>query len=174
MEILRTVGGEVVAFIARLLLRILYRMEVNGELPESNRMLVISNHQSFVDGVILGAFLPISPTYLIHTTIANRWYFKLPLMFIRHVVVDTTSPLSLKTLINLVESGKPVVIFPEGRITITGSLMKVYDGPAFVAARTGCSVVPVHLDGPIYSPFSRMGGDFPQLLFPKMRMTIHP
>jgi acyl-[acyl-carrier-protein]-phospholipid O-acyltransferase/long-chain-fatty-acid--[acyl-carrier-protein] ligase len=174
MEFLRTVGGEIVAFIARTLIRLLYRIEVTGSLPaDPGRMLVISNHQSFLDGVILGAFLPISPTYLVHTSIASQWIFRIPLMFIRHVVVDTTSPLSLKTLIQLIESGKPVVIFPEGRITLTGNLMKIYDGPAFVAARTGCPVVAVHLEGPIHSPFSRMTGDFPLLNFPKMRMTIH-
>jgi acyl-[acyl-carrier-protein]-phospholipid O-acyltransferase / long-chain-fatty-acid--[acyl-carrier-protein] ligase len=174
MELLRVIGGGIVAFTARLLLRLLYRLEVHGTLPAAERMLIVSNHQSFLDGVILGAFLPLSPTYLIHSSVANRWYFKIPLTFIRHVVVDTTSPLAIKTLIQLIEAGRPVVIFPEGRITVTGRLMKIYDGPAFVAARTGCAVVPVHIHGPVYSVFSRMTGDFPLLKFPKMRMTIHP
>ena len=79
MEFLRTVGGEIVAFIARTLIRLLYRIEVKGSLPaDPGRMLVISNHQSFLDGVILGAFLPISPTYLVHTTIASQWIFRIP------------------------------------------------------------------------------------------------
>lgn len=174
MEFLRLYGGHIVAFIARTLLRLFYRIEVEGSLPDASRMLIISNHQSFLDGVIIGAFLPVSPTYLVHTTIANRWYFKIPLYFIRHEVVDTEKPLAIKTLVNLVESGKPVVIFPEGRITVTGSLMKVYDGPAFVAARTGCTVVPIHIDGAVYTPFSRMRGDFPKLATPRIRMTILP
>jgi acyl-[acyl-carrier-protein]-phospholipid O-acyltransferase/long-chain-fatty-acid--[acyl-carrier-protein] ligase len=173
MEILRNAGGEVVAFIARMLLRLLYRAEVRGSIPHRDRMLIVSNHQSFIDGVLLGAFLPISPTYLVHSTIANRWYFKLPLTFIRHVVVDTEKPMAIKTLVQVLESGRPVVIFPEGRLTMTGSMMKIYDGPAFVAARTGCSVVPVHIDGAIYTAFSRMVGDFPQLARPKITITIH-
>src|SRR5688500_13092736 len=112
METLRTIGGEIVAFIARVLLRLIYDTEIRGAIPPLDRLLIISNHQSFLDGVLLGAFLPISPTYLIHTTIARKWYFKLPLTFIRHVVVDTEKPLAIKTLVQLVESGKPVVIFP--------------------------------------------------------------
>ena len=173
MEILRNVGGEVVAFIARMLLRFLYRAEVRGSIPHRDRMLIVSNHQSFLDGVLLGAFLPISPTYLVHSTIARKWFFKLPLTFIRHVVVDTEKPMAIKTLVQVLESGRPVVIFPEGRLTMTGSMMKIYDGPAFVAARTGCSVVPVHIDGAIYTAFSRMTGDFPQLARPKITITIH-
>ena len=168
------IPGEIVAFTARLLLRLFFRAKVVGTLPKSDRMLIISNHQSFVDGVIIGAFLDLSPTYLIHSTIASRWYFKLPLKFLRHKVVDTNNPLAIKALVALVEEGHPVVIFPEGRITQTGSLMKIYDGPAFVAAKTGCMVVPLHIDGAIYSPFSRMKGDFPQMNFPRITLTIHP
>jgi acyl-[acyl-carrier-protein]-phospholipid O-acyltransferase / long-chain-fatty-acid--[acyl-carrier-protein] ligase len=174
MPSLSAIPGEIVAFTARVLLRLFFRAKVVGTLPKSDRMLIISNHQSFLDGVIIGAFLDFSPTYLIHSTIASRWYFKLPLMFLRHKVVDTNNPLAIKALVNLVEEGYPVVIFPEGRITQTGSLMKIYDGPAFVAAKTGCMVVPLHIDGAIYSPFSRMKGDFPEKNFPRITLTIHP
>src|SRR6476661_3541096 len=171
---LSAIPGEIVAFTARCLLRLFFRARCTGTLPKADRMLIICNHQSFVDGVVIGAFLPLSPTYLIHTTIANRWYFKLPLMFLRHKVVDTNNPLAIKALVAAVEEGHPVVIFPEGRITQTGSLMKIYDGPAFVAAKTGCTVVPLHIDGAIYSPFSRMKGDFPQKMFPRITLTIPP
>jgi len=168
--------SAVVAFLARFLLRLFFRIEVRGGLPPNlGGSLIISNHESFLDGVILGAFLPIWPTYLVHTSIARQWHFKFLLQFIRYTVVDTNSPLAMKTLVNLIERGEQVVIFPEGRVTATGSRMKVYDGPAFVAARTRCAIVPIHLEGPAHSPFSRMSGpDFPKRIFPKMRMTIHP
>jgi acyl-[acyl-carrier-protein]-phospholipid O-acyltransferase/long-chain-fatty-acid--[acyl-carrier-protein] ligase len=172
MPSLSAIPGEIVAFAARCLLRLFFGAKCVGTLPKTDRMLIISNHQSFVDGVLIGAFLPISPTYLIHSTIANRWYFKLPLMFLRHKVVDTNNPLAIKALVSLVEEGHPVVIFPEGRITQTGSLMKIYDGPAFVAAKSGCTVVPLHIDGARYSPFSRMSGDFPRQTFPRITLTI--
>src|SRR4051794_18468858 len=172
MPSLSAIPGEIVAFTARCLLRLFFGARCIGTLPKADKMLIISNHQSFVDGVLIGAFLPISPTYLIHTTIANRWYFKFPLLFLRHKVVDTNNPLAIKALVSLIDEGHPVVIFPEGRITQTGSLMKIYDGPAFVAAKTGCTIVPLHIDGAIYSPFSRMKGDFAQKTFPRFTLTI--
>ena len=174
MPSLSAIPGEIVAFTARMLLRLFFRAKCIGTLPKCDRMLIICNHQSFLDGVVIGAFLPLSPTYLIHTSIANKWFFKLPLKFLRHKVVDTTNPLAIKALVGLVEEGHPVVIFPEGRITQTGSLMKIYDGPAFVAAKTGCTVIPLHIDGAVYSPFSRMKGDFPQMNFPRITLTINP
>lgn len=160
--------------LVRALVRLLYRVEVRGAIGSAERMLIVANHQSFLDGLLLGLFLPVSPTYLIHSTIADKWYFRFALRAVRYRVVDTTKPIALKTMVQIVESGEPVVIFPEGRITVTGSQMKVYDGPAFVAARTGCTVVPVHIEGAVYTPFSRMSGDFPRKLFPRITLTIHP
>jgi acyl-[acyl-carrier-protein]-phospholipid O-acyltransferase/long-chain-fatty-acid--[acyl-carrier-protein] ligase len=160
--------------LGRFVLRLLYRVEVRGQWTPGSRTLIIANHESFLDAILLGAFLPVHPTWLIHTTIAAKWYIRWPLRLVPHAVADTTKPMAMKALLNLVESGQPVVIFPEGRITVTGALMKTYDGPAFVAAKTGCNIVPVHIEGTSYTPFSRMTGDYPLINFPKVRLTMHP
>ena len=158
------------------LARVLFRVEVQLRQADFSheRLLVVANHQSFLDGLLIGLFLPIDPVFVVHTGIANNWFFRILLSQVDYLAVDPTSPMAMKKVIRLIESGRPVVIFPEGRITQTGSLMKVYDGPAFVAAKTGATVVPVRLDGASRSYFSRLTGRHPKELFPKIRLTILP
>src|SRR5580698_2060111 len=159
--------------IIRFMFRLLFGAELRGYVKPAGKTLIVANHQSFIDGLLLGAFLPFAPTYLVHSQIAAKWHFKILLSFIDYLVIDSTSPLAMKTVIALLESGRPVVIFPEGRITVTGSRMKVYDGPAFAAAKSGAQVLPIHIDGPLLSHFSRMPRDFPRSWFPKITMTMH-
>ena len=156
------------------LARLLFRVEVMARQADFNhpRLLVVANHESFLDGLLLGLFLPIDPVFVVHTGIANNVFFRLLLSQVDYLAVDPTSPMAMKKVIRLIESGRPVVIFPEGRITLTGSLMKVYDGPAFVAAKTGATVVPVRLDGASRSYFSRLSGRHPRALLPKIRLSI--
>ncbi len=160
--------------IVRILLRLLYGLRVRGEMRRHARMLIVANHQSFLDAIALGACLPVRPVWVVHTSVAARWYFRIGLRFMPHVTLDTTKPMAMKTIVGMVEQGLPVLIFPEGRITVTGSLMKIYDGPAMVAARTGAVVVPVRIEGAVYSCFSRMHGDFPRRLFPRVSVTVLP
>ena len=137
-------------------------------------MLVVPNHQSFLDAALLWAYFPIPLTWLVHTTVARNPIYRWALKHAHHLVIDTTSPLALKAAVGLIENGQPLIIFPEGRVTVTGRLMKIYEGPAFVAARTGATVIPVWIDGAVYARgFSRVAGDFPRRFFPKITIRIH-
>jgi acyl-[acyl-carrier-protein]-phospholipid O-acyltransferase/long-chain-fatty-acid--[acyl-carrier-protein] ligase len=167
------------ALLRRLLaaiLRPLFRIEIHGDAGEFDnpRTLVVANHESFLDGLLLGVFLPVEATFVVHTQIAENPFFAALLRFVPHVAVDATSALAMKAIVKQLESGRPIVIFPEGRITVTGSLMKVYDGAAFAAARTGATVVPVRIEGAGRSYFGRLAGVYPLKLFPKITMTIRP
>ena len=62
-------------------------------------------------------------------------------------------PLAARALTHAVADGEPIVIFPEGRITVTGGLMKVYEGAAMIADKAGAVIVPVRIDGAERSPF---------------------
>jgi acyl-[acyl-carrier-protein]-phospholipid O-acyltransferase/long-chain-fatty-acid--[acyl-carrier-protein] ligase len=167
---------RVVQSLLRFVLRLLYRVEVKGEFQPSERTLIVCNHQSYLDPIILGGFLPVWPTWLIHMLIVRMGPVK-PLLRLFHLnyrEIDTKSPLSLKSVVQVLETGAPVVIFPEGRITVTGSMMKIYEGPAFAAAKADAYVVPVHIEGPVHSPFAKVKGDFPRRWFPKVTITYFP
>lgn len=164
----------VIRLAVRLLLRVWFRVRVRGTIAPHERLLIVSNHQSLLDGVLLGAFLPVTTVPVLHAAIVRHWFVRFAMRLFPHLVVETGHPLAMKTVIGLIEEGRPVLIFPEGRVTNTGSMMKIYEGPAFVAAKTNASVVPVHIDGAVYSVFSRMAGDFPRHLFPRITITIHP
>lgn len=165
-----------VATVLRFICRLVFRVEVAGiaNIPQQNKLLIIANHESFLDGLLLGLFLPIRATFVVHTKVLNSWLFRQVLRLTPFLAVDPTSPLAMKKIIKLLEAGKPIVIFPEGRITLTGSLMKIYDGPGFVAAKTGATILPVRIDGAARSYFSRLQHSESKTLFPKVTISILP
>ena len=110
----------------KVLLRLFYRVEIKGlenYRQAGKRTLIVANHTSFLDALLLASFLPDRLSFAINTHISQRWYSRLIKPFVNLFVMDPTNPLSLKSLIRYVQQDKKVVIFPEGRITVTGSLM---------------------------------------------------
>jgi len=116
--------------LVKTLLKLVFRVRVEGDARPLNdeRVLVVANHESFLDGLLLAVFMPVNTTFVVHTQVLRNALFRWMLSHIRHLAVDPTSPLAIRTALRAVEAGDRVVIFPEGRITNTGSLMKVYDG----------------------------------------------
>jgi acyl-[acyl-carrier-protein]-phospholipid O-acyltransferase/long-chain-fatty-acid--[acyl-carrier-protein] ligase len=167
----------VIKSLTRATLRLLYRVEVAGEenMPQpGERAVVVVNHVSFLDGLLLAAFLPGKPTFAVHTRIAKAWWVRPFLGLFDAFPVDPTNPMSAKAMVPAVKEGRTLVIFPEGRITVTGALMKVFDGPGMVADKADAPIVPVRIDGAQYSPFSRLRGKVRLRNFPKILLTILP
>lgn len=176
--VLATWGKEGVRDFGTLLFRALFRVEVRGleNLPAAGtRMLIAPNHVSLIDGPLLHAVLPVDASFAVDTGIAKAWWAKPFLKMIRHYTMDPSKPLAARDLIKLVATGEPVVIFPEGRITVTGSIMKVYDGTAMIADKADAVVVPVRIEGAQRSHLSYLKrGEIKRAWFPKVTISILP
>ena len=135
--------------------------------------IIALNHVSFLDAALALAILPKEPVFAIDHTIAQRWWVRPLLRFVKAIPLDPTRPMGTRTLVNAVKAGKILVIFPEGRLTVTGSLMKVYDGAGLIAEKSGAMVVPVRIEGPEATMFSRLSAEqTPRRWFPKFRLTV--
>jgi acyl-[acyl-carrier-protein]-phospholipid O-acyltransferase/long-chain-fatty-acid--[acyl-carrier-protein] ligase len=159
-----------------ILFRAVYRTEVKGleNLAKAGPNAIIAlNHVSFLDAPLAMSLLERDPVFAINSGIARLWWIKPFLKLGRAMALDPTKPMATRTLINAVRGGDTLVIFPEGRITVTGSLMKVYDGAGLVADKTDALVVPVRLEGLEATPFARVTRQqVRRRWFPKVRVTI--
>lgn len=159
-------------------LTLIYNIEIIGldnYHKAGKRVLIIANHTSFLDPLLLGVFLPDDITFAINTHISQRWWLK-PFLGLSQVFpMDPTQPLSLKNLIHhLQNNDSKTVIFPEGRITATGSLMKIYDGTGMVADKSGAAILPIRIEGAQYTHFSKLRNIVRLRLFPKITIKILP
>ncbi len=173
--IARILPDQILKSIAQTIFRLIYRVEVIGIenfYKAGDKVLIIANHASFLDPPLLGAFLPKRLVFAIDTFQAKSWWIKPFLSYFRAFPIDPTNPMATKTLIERLRNNEPVVIFPEGRITVTGSLMKIYEGPGLVADKAGAKLLPIRIDGVQYSTFSRLKGKVKLRLFPKITITI--
>jgi acyl-[acyl-carrier-protein]-phospholipid O-acyltransferase / long-chain-fatty-acid--[acyl-carrier-protein] ligase len=174
---IRLLPQETAGTIARGLFNLFFRVEVKGlENYEAagRKAVIVANHSSLLDGPLLSAFLPDRASFAINTHMANRWWVKPAFAFFDIFPIDPTSPMAIRTLVDRVKKGNRIVIFPEGRITVTGALMKIYEGPGSIAQLANAKVLPVRIDGAQYSKFSRMHGKLRLRWFPKITLTFLP
>lgn len=158
--------------VLRIVLKLLFGTRLIGAegLKFSGPSIILPNHVSFLDAIFLYAYLPEGACFVINTTIAAKLSFIL--RWVNHITVDPRNPYSLKKIVGVIKAGRTVVIFPEGRITTTGGLMKVYSGVGFIALRTGAVLHPVIFRGLELSKFSRVKEKLKSRWFPKVSIYI--
>ncbi len=135
----------VIKAVLRTILKLIYRIEVHGaeNMPQpGERAVVVVNHVSWLDGLLLAVFLPGKPVFAVNSLVVKLWWIQPALKLFRAFPVDPTNPMSAKSMVKAVRGGNTLVIFPEGRITVTGALMKIFDGPGMVADKADAPIVP--------------------------------
>jgi acyl-[acyl-carrier-protein]-phospholipid O-acyltransferase/long-chain-fatty-acid--[acyl-carrier-protein] ligase len=174
--ILRTMPANPLRDLLTMILRAFFRLEVTGIqnfAKAGPNPIIAVNHVSFLDAAVALSLLEREPVFAIDSGIAQRWWVKPFLKLTRAMPLDPTKPLATRTLIHTVKDGNPLIIFPEGRLTVTGGLMKVYDGAAMIADKSEAMLVPVRIKGLEKTYFTYLAqGQVRRRLLPKVTVTI--
>lgn len=133
--------------------------------------IFIPNHTSLLDAVILASHLPKDVVFVANTQIMKDYKFA---MGEREVLaINPMNPYSIRQMLRILKEGKSLVIFPEGKITVTNSLMKIYPGVAYLSIKTGIPLVPIALNGGEKAKFfTYLEGKIPTRYFPKTSMYV--
>ncbi|MFA5955443.1 acyl-[ACP]--phospholipid O-acyltransferase [Hyphomicrobium sp.] len=176
--VLRAWGTEGVKDVSMFLFKTFFGLEVRGleNLPKAGeRAIIAPNHVSLLDAGLMHALVPSHTAYAVDTMISQTWWAKPFLKLAQFYAIDPTRPLGMRSLIQAVKDGTSLVIFPEGRLTVTGGLMKVYDGTAMIADKADAPVIPVRIDGLERSHFGYLSkSQTKKAWFPKTTVTIFP
>jgi len=160
------------AFVLRLLMwvlsRLVYRVHLSGhstgQLPETGPALVVCNHLSYMDPLIVGGTLPRPIRFVMTHRIYNirglKWLFRLAGAI--PVAPAKVDPECLRRAFDSVDaalaSGELVGLFPEGGLTPDGEVQAFRSGITEILQRRPVPVVPMALEGLWGSVFSRAPG----------------
>lgn len=112
-------------------------------------LLLVSNHQSFYDPVLIGMIVPRPICYLARESLFDVPGFGAAVWALgaRPVRPGRVSAGTLKTVLRLLRGGEALLMFPEGTRTPDGSVGRFGSGAAAIAIRSGVPLLPVCIEG---------------------------
>ena len=134
--------------VIRPVIRRLLPVRVIGDVApceRERRVLIVANHPSRFAGLALGLFLPRCPIVVLPPGETRGFIEHVLAHLVEHVVLDVNNPAIVKRLLRLLRTGRPLVVFPEGRENKLQRVMKIYPVPALVAMKCGAYIVPVSI-----------------------------
>jgi acyl-[acyl-carrier-protein]-phospholipid O-acyltransferase/long-chain-fatty-acid--[acyl-carrier-protein] ligase len=161
-----------IAKLLHLLVRLLYgfRGYNTGHVNVPGPVLMLSNHVSWWDWIFVGVFLEEDWKFVTSSITAElSWVHRMIMVNRRTFPVDMSSPYAVKHIAEYLQKGGRLVLFPEGRISTTGSLMKLFDGTGFLISKTRPKVITAYIRGAQRLPLSRNPDR--KKLFP--RISVH-
>ena len=168
-------------FLSWVMVRSLYRLRVKGveaNVPDEGAALIVCNHVSYMDALILSAVIPRPARFVMYYRIFNipvmRWIFKTA------KAIPIASPKEDAALMQrafdevdaALAAGELVCIFPEGALTKDGEIAAFKSGVEKILARRPVPVVPMALKGMWASMWSRRDTRLSRMRVPR-RFRAH-
>ena len=158
-----------------LLFRIAFRIELRGEEHLAERgpgAIIAVAHTSWLDALVVLAVLDAPPVFVIDPAVLRRPWIGLARRFADVILLGPEQSMNTRRIIRSLRQGRNIVIFPEGRLPISGARMRAHESAALIAARSGAKILPLHIAGLDASPFSRVArAQMRRRWFPKLRVT---
>lgn len=136
------------------------------------KAVYVSNHVSYLDPIILFAFLPGDPVFALNGHLYRNKWIRFIMKTADIMPFNPIDPGDLKELIAKIDSGRRCVMFAEGRITENGGLMKIYEAPGLAADKSKAPIIPVWISGLQYGYFSKTKGKLPHRPLPRVLITV--
>jgi acyl-[acyl-carrier-protein]-phospholipid O-acyltransferase/long-chain-fatty-acid--[acyl-carrier-protein] ligase len=134
----------------RYILRLLFGFKAHntGGLDTPGPVLLLPNHVSWLDWLFIYVCLDTDWKYVTSSTSAETsWVHKRIMVNRRTFPIDPASPYAVKRMAEFLQNGGRLVLFAEGRISLTGALMKYFDGTGFLLFKTHARVITCYLRG---------------------------
>lgn len=136
-----------------LAVKVCYRRNVFGRenIPAKGSFIFVSNHESYLDPVLLGTSVSCLKwfNYVAKKDLFDKplkaWYFRQ----IHALPLDRDDPdlSSIKMVLRLLKSGRPIILFPEGTRSRGRGLRPAKPGVGFIVAKAKVPVVPAYIEG---------------------------
>jgi acyl-[acyl-carrier-protein]-phospholipid O-acyltransferase/long-chain-fatty-acid--[acyl-carrier-protein] ligase len=143
--------------VLRFLLQVLFRFRAYDldALKTPGPVLLIPNHASWIDWLFLWVCLDEDWKFVTSSISARTSWLHRQLMINHYTLpVDPGSPYAVKRMAEFLKGGGRLVLFAEGRLSRTGTLMKLFDGTGFLIFKTKAKVITAYLRGNGRLPFS--------------------
>ena len=139
------------------------------------RVVLVANHVSLLDVPMVSAFFNEKLTYPIYPLWLDFW----PVRFLNGKLADLygmkpKDPSNLAHIIHAIREGQKCMVFPEGRLTNSGNLMKIYEGAALIAEYAKADIQIAYLDGAMSLPSSRDDHRHKKRLLARRTVTFEP
>jgi 1-acyl-sn-glycerol-3-phosphate acyltransferase len=133
------------------LARLYFRLEIHGRehVPTHGPFVLAPVHRSNLDFILVSA---LTRTRMRYMGKASIWKWRLGGRFVSMLGAfpvhrGSADREALRTCLAVIENGEPLVMFPEGTRRSGPVVENLFDGPAYIAARTGVPLVPVGIGG---------------------------
>ncbi len=152
-----------------------YRLQVEGieNLPQRGGVLLLGNHISWIDWLILQVASPRAIKFVMIRSIYNKWYLRWFLEIFNVIPISNAASKGAITQIReRLNNGEVVALFPEGRISYNGQLSEFRRGYELALKESEHPIVPFYLHGLWGSTFSRASQQYKVISKEKSKREI--